>query len=149
MTPRRRLGTSTHTHTSTAMVAHRLLSSAMHCKDNDWPVNSLMVSFHDLRCQSLRRLPSTVPCSMLFGSVSWGQTWPNHDNLFLTSDCHTYLIKHHPVAFVLKSLYSAALQIRCQRPALTSIEQYGQDEWFVEFILICRKTDGFVLPLYC
>ena len=27
------------------------------------------------------RLPSTLPCSMIFCSVSWRQTWPNHDNL--------------------------------------------------------------------
>ena len=28
-----------------------------------------------------RRPPSTVLCSMIFRSVSWRQTWPNHDNL--------------------------------------------------------------------
>ena len=40
-----------------------------------------MSPFHDLRGLFLRRLPSTVPCSMIFGSVSWRQTWPNLDNL--------------------------------------------------------------------
>ena len=34
-------------------------------------------------CLPLRRLSSTVPCSMImiFGSISWRQTWPNHNNL--------------------------------------------------------------------
>ena len=30
---------------------------------------SILLSFHDLRGLSLRCLPSTVPCSMIFGSV--------------------------------------------------------------------------------
>ena len=47
----------------------------------DWPVHSFMLSFHDLRGLPLRRLPSTEPCSsIIFGSVSWRQTWLNHDN---------------------------------------------------------------------
>ena len=49
--------------------------------DSDWPVSSLLLSLHDCRCLSLRWLPSTVPCSMVFGSVQWRQTWPNHDNM--------------------------------------------------------------------
>ena len=64
------------------MVARRLLSSTMRSNDdNDWHVNSLMLSLHDLSGLPMRRLPSTVPRSMIFGSVSWRQAWPNHDNL--------------------------------------------------------------------
>ena len=58
------------------------------------------------------RLSSTVPCIMIFGCVSWRQTWPNHDNLHCSTVdnksswhpartltcCHTY-------SFVLCSLY--------------------------------------------
>ena len=57
--PKCRWGTPTEV--SAAIVAHRLLSSAMRSNDNDWPVHSLMLSLHDLRCLPLRRLPSTVP----------------------------------------------------------------------------------------
>ena len=66
----------------------RRLSSATRSSDDiDWPVHSLMFSFHDLRALPLQRLPSTEPCSMIFGSVSWRQTSPNHDNLLrLTVD---------------------------------------------------------------
>ena len=49
--------------------------------DNDWSAHSLMLSVHDLHGLPLRRLSSTVPCSMVVSSVSWRQTWPNHDNL--------------------------------------------------------------------
>ena len=64
------------------MVADRLLSSATHSNDDiDWPVHSLVLSFLDLRGLPWRRLLSTVPCSMIFGSVSWRQTWPNHNSL--------------------------------------------------------------------
>ena len=48
--------------------------------DIDCPVHSLMASFHDLRGFHLRFILSTVPCSMIFGSVSWRHTWQNHDN---------------------------------------------------------------------
>ena len=66
------------------MVAHRLLSSVMRSSDDsDWPVHSLMLSFHHLRGLPLRRLPSTVPCIMVFGSALYQQTWLNYDNLRL------------------------------------------------------------------
>ena len=59
---------------------HRRLSSATQSNDDiDWPVHSLMLSFHDLRGLPLRCHPSTEPCSMIFGSVSCRQTRPNHD----------------------------------------------------------------------
>ena len=76
--------------------------------DIDWPVHSLMLSFHDLRgllssATTTTSLP--VHCSMISGRVSWQQTYSNHDNLqYLTVDgqssrrpariltcCHTYL----------------------------------------------------------
>ena len=61
------------------MTADRPLPSAMRTNDDiDWPVYSLMLSCRDLRGQ---RLPPTGPCSVIFGSVSWRQTWPNHDSL--------------------------------------------------------------------
>ena len=53
MTPKRRLGTPTDA--STAMVAHRLLSSAMRSNDdNSWHVHSLMLSLLALRGPILR-----------------------------------------------------------------------------------------------
>ena len=72
---RRRWGTPTDA--SSVMTAHQPRSSAMHSnEDTDCPVHSPMLS-------CLRRLPpTTVPCSMIFVSVSRRQTWPNHDNLW-------------------------------------------------------------------
>ena len=76
----RRCGTPINA--SAAMTAHRPLSSTMRSNaDIDWPVHALMLSFHDLRGLPLRRLPSTVSCSVIFGSVSRRQTWLNHDSL--------------------------------------------------------------------
>ena len=45
------------------------------------PVHSLTWSFHDLRGLRLRQLPFTLPWSMIFGSISWRQTWPKYDSL--------------------------------------------------------------------
>ena len=110
VTPRRRWGIPTDA--SDVTVTHRRLSSATRSNDDiDWQVHSLRLSFHDLRFP-LRRLPLTEPCSMIFGSVSWRHTRPNHDNLrLLTIEnrsfwgpariltcCQTY-------SFVLCSLY--------------------------------------------
>ena len=51
------------------MTAHRNLSSVMRSNDDsDKPVHFLMWSFHDLHGLPLRRLPFTVPCSMI---VRW------------------------------------------------------------------------------
>ena len=64
------------------MASYRLLSSAMRSNDDvNWHVHSLMLSFHHLCGLPLWRLPCTVSCCMIFGSVWWRQTWPNHDNL--------------------------------------------------------------------
>ena len=50
--------------------AHRRLSSVTLINDDiDCPAHSLMLSFHDLSGQLLRRLPSTKPCGMIFDSV--------------------------------------------------------------------------------
>ena len=80
MTPKRRWRPPTDT--CAAITAHRHLSSAM-CSNDDvgWPIHSLMLSFHDLRGLPMWRLPSTVPCNMIFGSISWRQTCLNHDKL--------------------------------------------------------------------
>ena len=76
--PRRRYGNPTdatavpvaHDGPPHVRLAHRLLSSTERSNDdNDCPVNSLMLSLHDLRGLPLRR-PSAVPCSMIFDSVS-------------------------------------------------------------------------------
>ena len=66
-------------YTSTALVAHQLLSSVM-CSigDNDWSIHSFILFLRDLCCLLLRQLPSTVPCGM---SASYWQTWLNHDNM--------------------------------------------------------------------
>ena len=67
--PRHRWGAPTNA--SSAMTVHRPLSFAMRSNDDiDWPVHSLIPSFHDLRDLTLRRLPPTGPCSVIFGSVS-------------------------------------------------------------------------------
>ena len=104
MTPRRRWSTYPD-NASAVMTAHWLLSSAMRSSnDIDWPVHSMMLTLRDLRGLPLRRIPSTVPWRTIFSSVTWRQTWPNHDNLqrftvdrkkLLTSGedidcCHTY-----------------------------------------------------------
>ena len=114
--------------------------------DVDWPVHSLMSFFHDLRGLSLRRLQPTVICRMTVGSASSRQIWPNHDSLTSGEDIDLlpYIFvcfmlplwhaKHPPVALVLKGL-DYPLQIRRQRPALTFIEQYWQDNWILEFNL--------------
>ena len=70
------------TDASTAIAAHRPLSYAMRSNDDfDWTIYSLMLSFQDLLdLPFLLWLPSTVPCS-IFGSISWWQTWSNHDSL--------------------------------------------------------------------
>ena len=63
VTPKRRWGYSDR------CVAHRLLSTAMRSNDdNDWRVNSRTLSLHDERGLSVRRLRSTVPCSMILAA---------------------------------------------------------------------------------
>ena len=49
--------------------------------DSDWPVHSLMLSFHDVRGLPLQLVPTTVLRSTIFGSVSSRETCPNDDNL--------------------------------------------------------------------
>ena len=65
---RRRWGAPTNA--STVMTAYRFLPSAMRSHgDKDWSVHSLLLSLNDLGGFFLRRLPSTVPFSMIFGRV--------------------------------------------------------------------------------
>ena len=146
------------------MTVHGPLSSAMHINDYmDWPVHSFMLSFHDLLGFPLQRLPATVPCCMIFGSVSWRKTWPSHDSMYawwLTVKAPDVPRGYRPVATHIRLFYALSLicqvfscnllvfqgldsplQVRRQRPALTTIEQYLLDKWLVEFKL-CRKTDG-------
>ena len=57
---------------ATAIVDIRFLSSAMRNNDdNDWPVNSLMLSLHDFR--GLRLRTSSVPCSMILAAYRDGR----------------------------------------------------------------------------
>ena len=89
-------------------------------------------------------LCDTAPCSLIFGRVSWQQTWPKHDSLdawrltvkgpdvqrryrpvvihinLLYVLCSLWYAKHPPVAFVFKSLDSP-LQIRQIRRASQNI----------------------------
>ena len=59
------------TDASAVMINYRLLSSAKRSNDdNDWPAKFLMLYHHDLRILPLRRLPSTVPCSIIMRSAS-------------------------------------------------------------------------------
>ena len=120
----------TPTDASAAMAAHRLLSTVMWSNDDiDWPVHPLTLFFHDLRGLLLRRLSSTVPSNMIFSSVSWRATWPNHDNLRrltvnsksfwcpakILTCCHTYsfvlsirLLSLHNIASLSGMVESAA-----------------------------------------
>ena len=68
----------------------------------------LVRQFHNIvppwfTCLPLRRLSSTVPCSLIFGNVSWRLTRPNHDNL---------------LSILLQHLFSNAL-IRVSRSAVS------------------------------
>ena len=155
--PKRRWDTPTDPFT--AMTAHRPLSSAMHSNyDIDWPVHSLMLSFHDMRGLPLQRLLSTVPCGMIFGSVSWRQTWSNHDSLrrltvkapdvrqgyrpvathiFVCFILSVWQAKHSTVAFVFKRLNSH-LQICRQRPlVIISIIRYSN--WYTHNVLVVKN----------
>ena len=86
MTPKHCWGIPTDA--SAAMVAHGVLSTAMHINDdNDWPVHSLMLSIHDIHGLPLWRILSDVPCSMIYDSVSWcrhGRTMITCDAWWLT-----------------------------------------------------------------
>ena len=138
-------------------------SSAMGSNDDiDWPVHSLMLSLHDLRGILLRWLPSTVPWSIIFGSVSWRHAWPSHVSLRrLTIDSKSscsdvrrgyrpvsihmlsiWHAKHSPVSFLfLKArirLSRSAVSVQMSHP-LSSL--YWQDKWLIQFNL-CGKSDG-------
>ena len=148
MTPRRRWGNSTDA--SAAMTAHRPVIQDTQKWRYRLTCPFLVLSSHGLGGLTLRRLPSTVPCStMIFGSVSRRQTWLTLDGWqyrLLTSGEDTDLLpyifvcfvlsawhaKHSPVAYVFKGLDST-LQIQIS------------DKWLVDFN-VCRKTDSVVFP---
>ena len=72
----------TPTDVSAVMFTRRCLSCALYGNDNmDWSGHCSTMSFQVLRSVHMRCLPFTEHCSMIFGSVSWRQTWSNHDNL--------------------------------------------------------------------
>ena len=75
--------------------------------DINGPVNSFMLSFHDLRSLPLRHVPPMEHCSMIFSNLSWQHTWPNHDKLrrLTTAYFQTYL-------FVLCSPSSTHIHIK-------------------------------------
>ena len=91
-------------------------------------VHSLMLSSHDLRGLLLWWLPPIVPCSMIFGSVSWWQTWLNHDSLWcLLVDSKSSLRPAriltccYPYSFVLCSLYMICQTFSCSICTCTAI----------------------------
>ena len=92
MTTRRRW-VLTPTDASAVMAAHRLLSSVVCSNDDiDWHIHFLLKylpgrfypTFLDVVLPWFTRFfsvtpPSTIPWNiMIFGSVSWRQTWPKH-----------------------------------------------------------------------
>ena len=111
---RRRRLRGTSIDASAAMGAHRRLSSATRSTDDiDWPVHSLMFSFHDLRGLPVRRLPSTEPCSTLCSSAAY------HGDIYdrtmitcgawrLTVEAHEVRLWYRPAAnvFVWCCLYN-------------------------------------------
>ena len=134
------------------------------------PVYFLILSLNDLHSLPLWWPPSTVPCSMVLVAYhvgrhgrtmitcnAWWLTIRTPDvqqghlpvaiyfiRLFVQSVWYT---KHPPVAFAFKCLYSS-LMVHSRRPALTSINKYGQDQWFGEFNLYRKKTDCFISSKY-
>ena len=123
MMPRRRWGTSTDA--SAVLAAHRRLSSGMRSNgDIDWSVHSFVLSFHELCGLPLRCLPSMQPCSMIFSSISWWQTWPNHDYLWgrawrMTAEAPEVRLGCWPAAKRIRSFY--ALCIICRTSFYPSI----------------------------
>ena len=75
----------------------------------------LEVAFQDLRGFPLRRLPPTVSRSMIYGSVSWQQTWPNHDSVWrLTAKAPDVQRGYWPVAINTRSFYALWRPMKCQ-----------------------------------
>ena len=73
--PLRRWVYSDWMNASAAMTAHRPLPSTAQF------ISKFGTSIRYEVFAALRGLPSTFPCSMIFGSVSWRHTWPNHESL--------------------------------------------------------------------
>ena len=68
MTLERRSATSTDVY---AVIATSMTYAVCHVRNNDsdWPVHSLMLSFHDLRDLPVRRPLSTVSGGIICGSL--------------------------------------------------------------------------------
>ena len=118
--------------TSAMVAAHRRRASAARGNDDiDWPLHSLMFSFQDLRGPLLRRLSSTKLCSMIFGSVSWRQTWPNMitcDAWRLTAEDSEVRLGYWRAAKRIRSFFAICLV--CQ----------------ASFCGICFQRSGFAFP---
>ena len=94
------------------MTAHRLLSSAMHIDDDiDRPVHSLMLTIHDLRGLPVRRQPSAVPSSLIFGSAysRYGRIMITRDAWRLTLKVPDVRRRHWPVAIRLHKFWNKHL----------------------------------------
>ena len=89
------------------------------------------LSFHNLWGLPLWHLPSTEPCTMIFGSVSRRQTWPYHDNLrgwqqkLLRSGYDTDLLPNAFVCFMLSVWHDKhpAVAFCFQRPGFAFPDQ--------------------------
>ena len=125
------------------------------CAAIDWPVHSLMLSFHDLRGLCDDNYPPflVVWSSPAYHDDRHGRPMIACDTRWLTVKVpdvqwgpvviYIFLCcKHSPVAFLFKGLDSP-LQIRHQRQALTSIQQYWQDKWLVELIFVGKSMTFF------
>ena len=91
--------------------------------DIEWPVHYFILSVHDLCGLPPRRLSSTVPtvpCSMIADSVSWRQTWPNHDNLL-----HCWCDSKIKVILLLNSRMNGHMK----RTAFVSSLMWSSERW--------------------
>ena len=139
----------TLTDASDAMTAHQPLSSAMRSNDdNDWPVHSFtwfLMIYKVFLCDDYHPMFLGVRSSAAYhghdsmrrltvDSKSSSEDIEMLPCIFVCLMLYVWYFKHSPVAFVFKSLDSP-LYIHRQRSVLTSIEQYWQDKWLVEFNL--------------
>ena len=157
MTPGRRWGTTTDA--STAMIAYRPSSSAMHSNDDiDWPSllwftrsSCATPNIHRFLEYDLQQRITTTHGRTMITCDAWQliEKAPDVRRVYWHAATHIPLLyalcmtcQASSCSICLQSLDSP-FQIRCQRPALTSIEKYWQDKWFVELNL-CGKTDGII-----
>ena len=121
------------------------LSSVMHINDDiDWPVLSLMLSFHDLQGLPLRRLPSTVPSSMILGH---GRTIIVCNAWWLTVKAPEVRQVYWPVALHICLFYALCMICRAfscsicyQKPGFTLVKQQIEISRFTFKIPYCIHT---------